>query len=85
MKIQSILDQANLILANHLEMSDDSVADQGAMVKQDVLELAGFTPSKRTDETWCDYLESTELPWKYRKTLIALDDVIDSHNKTRYS
>jgi hypothetical protein len=85
MKIQSILDQAHLVLDNHLEMSDDAVADQGGMVKQLALELAGFTPSKRTDDTWVDYIESDELPWEYRKVLIALDDVIDSHNKTRYS
>ena len=84
MNIQSILDQAHLVLDNHLEMTDDAVADQGGMVKQLVLELAGFTPSKRTDATWIDYIESEELPWKYRKVLIALDDVIDSHNKIRW-
>jgi hypothetical protein len=83
-KIQSIITQANLILSDHLNMTDDAVGDQAAQVKADVLIAAGFPLKRITEDSWLDYIESDGLPWEYRKTLIALDDCVDFHTKTRY-
>jgi hypothetical protein len=85
MNIQKIINQANLIVANHHGSDDGCGGTEAATLKVEVMMAAGFSRRELRDpEKWFDYIESDDVPEALREALTALDDALDSHKSTRY-
>ena len=84
MRKQDIIESAQAILSNHLQMSDEAVCEQISRVKADALTFAGHPASSITEASWVKFIESDQLNMNYHRILIDLDDCLDFHNKTRY-
>jgi hypothetical protein len=84
MNIQSIINQANLIVANHHDSVDGCGGSEFAHIKLEVLREAGFSRGEvLSQDTWDDYLESDDVPEELRGPLIALDDAMTIHKNTQ--
>ena len=82
--MQDIIESAQAIIDNHLEMSDECLCDQISRVKQEALTFAGYPLSRITEATWIEFIEEDQLKMNYHRILVELDDCLDFHNKTRF-
>jgi hypothetical protein len=78
-KIQSVIDQAHLIIADRHDVADST--DQFKLLKTDLYRAIGVDEEELP---WCDLIESDTIPWEFRRILCELDDCLDLHNTTRY-
>ena len=74
---KQLLDDANLILANHHQGFGESMVLDYCSIRQRALKMVGIGGTQHSSDTWDENIGN--LPIEIRSTMIALDDALDMH------